>query len=284
LAEHETQAEQVGTYWYHSHVRGQYLDGLRGPLIIHDPENPFRAQFDEEMVLTLSDWYHKEMAELMPKYKNGGGMMSREPVPDATLLNDTQNLQVAVQPAKTYLVHAVNIGAFVGQYFWVEGHPMTIVELDGSYVRPTVAEMIYLASGQRCSFLLTTKAEASQNYPMVASMDRVRYGMHFIHGRLLTCCFQSLFRKADHVNTDVVGWLVYDLAQSLPSPTEVQEYNPIDDMGLVPYDDMPLLRKADQTITLSLNMEHKNGGSQYVAETFCLLLCVQIRCKMLSAN
>jgi FtsP/CotA-like multicopper oxidase with cupredoxin domain len=155
-------------------VRGQYLDGLRGPLIIHDPENPFRAQFDEEMVLTLSDWYHKEMAELMPKYKNGGGMMSREPVPDANLLNDSQNLQVAVQPAKTYLVHAVNIGAFVGQYFWVEGHTLTIVELDGSYVRPTVAEMIYLASGQRCSFLLTTKAEASHNYPMVASMDRVR--------------------------------------------------------------------------------------------------------------
>lgn len=31
---------QSGTYWYHSHNMGQYPDGLRGPFIVHDPENP----------------------------------------------------------------------------------------------------------------------------------------------------------------------------------------------------------------------------------------------------
>ncbi|KIW16503.1 hypothetical protein PV08_06558 [Exophiala spinifera] len=238
-------AAQVGTFWYHSHVKGQYVDGLRGSLIIHDPENPFRGDFDDEILLSVSDWYHQEMAVLLPEYRHGNGMMSREPVPDANLLNDTQNLQVPVAPEQTYLVRIVNVGAFAGQYFWIEGHTMTIVELDGSYTQPTTAEMIYLASGQRCSFLLTTKSEVSRNYPLMASMDR------------------SLFMKADHVNANVTGWLVYNSSQPLLSASQIDEFAPIDDMTIIPYDQTPLLRKPDQSIRLNINMKHANGGSYY---------------------
>lgn len=49
------QINQTGTYWYHSHHSGQYPDGLRGPLIIRDPDPPFK--YDAEYILTLSDWY-----------------------------------------------------------------------------------------------------------------------------------------------------------------------------------------------------------------------------------
>lgn len=48
-------ADQVGTYWYHSHQRGQDPDGLRGPVVVQDPNNPFSGQYDEELMLTLSD-------------------------------------------------------------------------------------------------------------------------------------------------------------------------------------------------------------------------------------
>jgi FtsP/CotA-like multicopper oxidase with cupredoxin domain len=41
----------------HSHNMGQYPDGLRGPLIIHDPWDPYQNQYDEEIILTVSDWY-----------------------------------------------------------------------------------------------------------------------------------------------------------------------------------------------------------------------------------
>ena len=44
------------------------MDGLRGPLIIHDPNNPYAKDFDEELVLTLSDWYHDQAATLVPIY------------------------------------------------------------------------------------------------------------------------------------------------------------------------------------------------------------------------
>ncbi|KAL2427376.1 Iron transport multicopper oxidase fetC [Exophiala dermatitidis] len=236
-------AEQVGTYWYHSHTKAQYPDGLRGPLIIHDPSNPYKGQFDEELVLTVSDWYHQQMTELIPKYV-GGGMMTMEPVPDANLLNDTHNMQVSVQPGKTYLVRMINMGAFAGQHVWIEGHTMTIVEIDGIYTQPTETEMIYLASAQRCSFLLTTKAESSKNYPIVASLDR------------------SLFMMAGAVNSEVTGWLVYDHSLPLPTPASVSTYHPIDDMTIKPYDEMSLLPKPDKVISLSLSMSH-SGDFRY---------------------
>ncbi|KAJ8087574.1 laccase, multicopper oxidase, benzenediol:oxygen oxidorectuctase [Marasmius tenuissimus] len=50
----------TGTYWYHSHIRGQYCDGLRGALVIYDPEDPHACLYDvddESTVITLADWY-----------------------------------------------------------------------------------------------------------------------------------------------------------------------------------------------------------------------------------
>lgn len=96
-----------------------------------------------------------------------------EPVPQSALLNDRQNLTIAVKPGKTYLFHVVNVGAFAGQYIWFEGHNMTIVEVDGVYTEKAEAEMIYLTTAQRCSFMITTKNETSTNYAFVGSMDTV---------------------------------------------------------------------------------------------------------------
>lgn len=164
---------QPGTYWYHSHVRGQYPDGLRGPLIIHDPDSPFNGQYDEELVLTVSDWYHDEMPGLIEGFISKDNPTGAEPVPKNALFNETQNLTVPVEPGKTYLFRMVNIGAFAGQYVWFEGHNISIVEVDGIYTQPAVADRIYLSAAQRCSFLLTTRNDTSANFPFVASMDTV---------------------------------------------------------------------------------------------------------------
>lgn len=37
---------QSGTYWYHSHYSTQYCDGLRGPLVLYDPEDPLAYLYD----------------------------------------------------------------------------------------------------------------------------------------------------------------------------------------------------------------------------------------------
>lgn len=123
--------------------------------------------------MTLSDWYHDPMQTLIHQFLNKNNPTGAEPVPQAALLNDTQDLSVPIQPGKTYLFRLVNIGAFAGQYFWIEGHNFTIVEVDGVYTKPVETDMIYLSAAQRYSFLLTTKSDGHVNFPFVASMDIV---------------------------------------------------------------------------------------------------------------
>ncbi|KIJ55075.1 multicopper oxidase [Sphaerobolus stellatus SS14] len=52
---------QSGTFWYHSHLSTQYVDGLRGALVVYDNEDPNRSLYDIDdasTVITLADWYH----------------------------------------------------------------------------------------------------------------------------------------------------------------------------------------------------------------------------------
>lgn len=123
--------------------------------------------------MTVSDWYHEQMQVLIPAFMSKGNPTGAEPVPKAALMNETQNHTIPVQPGKTYLFRVINIGAFAGQYIWIEGHNMTIVEVDGVYTKPKETSMIYLSVAQRCSFLLTTRNDTSTNFPIMGSMDTV---------------------------------------------------------------------------------------------------------------
>ncbi|KAK7977807.1 multicopper oxidase [Apiospora saccharicola] len=240
--------DQPGTYWYHSHTRGQYPDGLRGPFIVHDPKSPFAGQYDEELVLSVSDWYHEQIHNLLPAFISKGNPTGAEPVPNNALFNETQNLKVPVQPGKTYLVRMVNIGAFAGQYVWFEGHNMTIVEVDGVYTQPAEAEMIYMTAAQRYSFLLTTKNETKANYAFSGSMD--------------TTLFDTI---PDDLNWNVTGWLVYDDSEPFPEPAVIEgdEFNAFDDMELVPFDNQTLLGEPDQTIQFDVIMDNLGDGANY---------------------
>ena len=165
--------DQPGTYWYHSHTSAQYPDGLRAPFIVHDKKFPYKDDYDEELIFTLSDWYHEEMQTLIPQFMSKSNPSGAEPVPQNALMNETTNYTLSVKPDTTYLFRTINMGAFAGQYLWFEGHKMRIVEVDGVYTEAAEAEMIYISAAQRVSFLLTTKKDTSKNFPIVASMDTV---------------------------------------------------------------------------------------------------------------
>jgi iron transport multicopper oxidase len=113
------------------------------------------------------------MPGLMKRFMSLANPTGAEPVPQSALLNDTQNLTVAVQPGKTYLFRIINIGAFAAQYVWFEEHTMRIVEVDGIYTEPADASMIYVTAAQRYSVLITMKDDTSSNYAFVGSMDEV---------------------------------------------------------------------------------------------------------------
>ncbi|KKY19915.1 putative iron transport multicopper oxidase fet3 [Phaeomoniella chlamydospora] len=237
---------QTGTYWYHSHSKAQYPDGLRGPLIVHDPSDPYEGKYDEELVVTLSDWYHDQMPGLLKWFISVANPTGAEPVPKSNLMNDTQNLTIQVEPNKTYKIRLINIGAFAGQYFWIQGHDFDIIEVDGITTERQKASQIYLSASQRYTILLTTKNETTSNYAIMASMD------------------EDLFDTVpSSLNPNVTSYLVYDSSASLPRPYDTEAFDPYDDFYLVPYDRQELLTDPDQRIVLALSMNDLGNGANY---------------------
>ncbi|KAF2084929.1 multicopper oxidase [Saccharata proteae CBS 121410] len=238
--------DQIGTYWYHSHNAGQYPDGLRGPFIVRDPDSPFKDDVDEEITLTVSDWYHDRIPVLMKSFISVTNPTGAEPVPKSALMNDSANATISMQAGKTYMIRMINMGAFAGQYVWFEGHTMRIVEVDGVYTEPSEAEMIYISAAQRYSVLITAKNDTSQNYAFVGSMD------------------EDLFDTVPaSLNPNVTGWLVYDDSKDMPEATELDAFDPFDDFSLTPYDGLGLYENVDHQIVLDMKMDNLGDGANY---------------------
>ncbi|KAI0371788.1 phenoloxidase [Pilatotrama ljubarskyi] len=148
--------DQAGTFWYHSHLSTQYCDGLRGPMVVYDPNDPHASLYDvdnEDTVITLADWYHVA-ARLGPAFP---------PRSDATLINGrgrtsgTPNAElsvISVTPGKRYRFRLVSTSCDPAYNFSIDGHSMTVIEADAVSTQPLEVDMIPIYAGQRYSFVL----------------------------------------------------------------------------------------------------------------------------------
>jgi iron transport multicopper oxidase len=162
---------QVGTYWYHSHYGVQYCDGLRGPLIIYNPQDPYRSLYDvdnESSIITLMDWYNLP-SPLVP----------RQVIPDSVLINgvgsypggpDMPLAVINVQPGTRYRFRLLNMACKSNYIFAIDGHNLTVIEVDGQYVQPLVVDSIQIYAAQRYSFILETN-QPVDNYWVHADPD-----------------------------------------------------------------------------------------------------------------
>ncbi|KZP02622.1 multicopper oxidase, partial [Athelia psychrophila] len=157
--------DQAGTFWYHSHVGLQYCDGLRGPFVVYDPEDPHQSLYDvddESTVITLTDWYHLTTNEVPSPFNanstliNGLGRYQGGPKDSPlSVVNVTQGLR--------YRFRLVSMACNIRYNFTIDDHHMTIIEVDGVNVEPLVVDSIQIFSGQRYSFVLKANQNAN-NY------------------------------------------------------------------------------------------------------------------------
>ncbi|KAJ3553552.1 hypothetical protein NM688_g3549 [Phlebia brevispora] len=153
---------QAGTYWYHSHLSTQYCDGLRGPLVIYDPNDPYKNLYDvdnggscnsvEDTIITLADWYHE-----------AGLNIPFPPAADSTLINGqgryingpaTPLSVITVQHGKRYRMRLINMACDPNYIFSIDNHDMTIIEADGVNHDPVDVNAVQIFVGQRYSFIL----------------------------------------------------------------------------------------------------------------------------------
>ncbi|MCJ1352267.1 MAG: ferroxidase fet3 [Icmadophila ericetorum] len=241
---------QNGTYWYHCHTDFCYPDGYRQALIVHDSDAYFKDEYEEEIVVTVSDWYHELVEGIAPDFLSLYNPTGAEPIPDAFLFNDTLSTSIPVKPNTTYLIRLINVGAFVAQYFYIEDHTFQIVEIDGVYTEPTEAEVLYIAVAQRYSILLTTKTSTDKNYAIVTVADSVLLDTIPSDLRLNNTNWLQYNQDAPHLQADITVDQASDLI-------------PFDDITLVPYDHMPLLPDPDYVIDVTVYMEDLGNGKDY---------------------
>ncbi|KAK7041765.1 laccase, multicopper oxidase, benzenediol:oxygen oxidorectuctase [Paramarasmius palmivorus] len=147
--------DQAGTFWYHSHLSTQYCDGLRGPLVIYDPNDPFADLYDvddESTVITLADWYHEKAPNL------------DLPTPDTTLINGlgrhkggpvTELAVIQVEQGKRYRMRVVNIACQPDYTFWIDKHTMNVIEVDSVNHQPVETDSFRIFVAQRYAYVLT---------------------------------------------------------------------------------------------------------------------------------
>ncbi|KAJ2775082.1 ferroxidase fet3 [Coemansia nantahalensis] len=158
---------QTGTYWIHSHFMGQYVDGLRAPLISHRPQEPYR--YDEDITMMLEAWYRRESRDIHDQLLSTSEAVRTAPFRPYMLVNsvggpDLNRTTLRFTPGKTYRLRLINVSGTGMVRFGIEQHTMQVIEVDGIDTEIKEVHSVQLAVGQRTSVLVTAKNSSDSNY------------------------------------------------------------------------------------------------------------------------
>ncbi|KNZ59038.1 L-ascorbate oxidase [Puccinia sorghi] len=164
--------DSEGTYIYHTHHKFQSVTGY-GSFIIEANDGPLPYSYDEERTLMFSDYYHATDNQIISGLASTPIKFLGEPQSlavngralgfcnSSSLFGCTKNCHpyvMHVEPGKTYRVRAIGMTALTFLYFAIESHlKLTVIEVEGGFIKRTSSSFMQLGSGQRYSFLLKTK-------------------------------------------------------------------------------------------------------------------------------
>ncbi|KAI1270590.1 multicopper oxidase [Xylariaceae sp. FL1019] len=214
-------ADAAGSFWYHSHDVGQYPDGFRGPLIVHDPNDPYLDQYDDDVIITVTDWYHGQSPTLVQNMLQTNNTNDDPPRPSAILVNEGSDGRISVKAGKTYRFRIMNFSALTGAFFVIKSLAMGVIMADASYTQKLSTNHLRVSPGQRFDVLVTIGNSDTQNYPFLFALDT----------------------NTDYTNTSAdvayhynfTGQLVTDSGGDLNGTEVVDTWYPLDDMTLLPY-------------------------------------------------
>ncbi|KAH6844970.1 Cupredoxin [Chaetomium sp. MPI-CAGE-AT-0009] len=234
-------ADAPGTYWYHSHDLGQYPDGLRGSLVVKDPNDPYQGKYDEEHILAVSDCITAVQGMLTPSNTD-----FQPPIPDNLTVNEGQGLHIDFAKGKTYRIRMINYAAFGAAMVHFDSHTMNIVMNDGAYIKEKDAYHLRLAPAQRYDVLISASDNDTGNYPFLVSLDLNRD-----------------WTNATEEKTwphNYTGYLVMNSSQPLNKTDVVDEWKPVDDADFEPYDGAAAYDSYDNLIKLDFNFCFDQNG------------------------
>jgi iron transport multicopper oxidase len=150
---------------------GQYPDGMRGALIVDDPEDPFAELYDEEIIITVSDWYFDDSITIVKSLLSPGAPERQLPIPDVAFLNDDQPSDYDFDPTKTYRIRFISFAALGSFMIEAQNTPMTVIMNDAIYVDMPVVRQLHLTPGQRYDVLVRGNRLNARGFPILFAAD-----------------------------------------------------------------------------------------------------------------
>lgn len=258
---------QHGTYWIHGHYKGQYVDGLRAPLIIHPNVSRTDITWDDEFTVILGDWYHRQHDDmLVNQFMTWSNPSGAEPVPESAVIylmhNNTyintqselssgqgvsDNAILPFQAGKKYRIRVINMSALAMFHLTMQNHTMQIIELDGIEVSPYEVDVLPVAVAQRYSIYVEAKNETNTDYAFMVMQDTDMY---------------DAVPEALVLNNTIQ--IQYSDANAKADPIEVEEWGSFNDVDTVPVQ-VEAQAPADVDYTFNVWFDTFNDGTNRAA-------------------
>ncbi len=183
-------ASPAGTHWYHSHTGLQYSDGLFGPLVIEEKENPYSDQYDYDRIIMINDWFHIPSEQIlaglkqgaymqmqkgmsMPMGKAAGDMPDVGDVPfESALINGKGRFDPGSEaPLEVFGVNErdrirfriINASSTYAFLFAIDGHKLSVIATDGALTEAHEVDSLIIDVGERYDVILKADQEPA-NY------------------------------------------------------------------------------------------------------------------------
>ncbi|KAJ7153885.1 laccase 1 [Mycena crocata] len=212
-------ANQAGTFWYHSHLSTQYCDGLRGAMVVYDPNDPNKALYDvddDTTVITIADWYHAPASTLgvvptlISTLINGLGRYAGGPT--------SQLAVISVTKGKRYRFRLVSIACDPNWIFSIDNHTMTIIEVDSVNHLPLTVDSIQIFAGQRYSFVLNANKNVDNYWIRTVANGGTAGFDNGINSAILRYVGATVQDPSTPVTTSVTPLLEQNLHPALTEP------------------------------------------------------------------
>lgn len=171
---YQFEANDAGTFFYHSHAGHQKANGAYGAFIVRT--NEVDEHFDKDLpdhVIVLSDWMNSLTEDYFP------GIKTAISHPHSLLINgrgrfyDKTTNTTADSPLTMFHVDQGQkfnfriIGASSGVCplkFQIEDHNFTVVATDATKVKPFRADVLYVTSGERFDIVINANQMKKDSY------------------------------------------------------------------------------------------------------------------------
>lgn len=195
-------AKPVGTFWYHSHMGHQRLNGLFGAFIVRQKSARNVPRMTEH-ILQVFEWNHDHGSDADEAYESMEGVfinrrkLSKSVQLDhihyttyythaglfngrgrfwntSTTHNGAPLETFNVEASEKYLFRVICTGALYPWRISVDNHNITLVASDAFELEPEVVESFVISPGERYSFTLETNQPVGNYWIRGETLERTR--------------------------------------------------------------------------------------------------------------